>query len=144
MKKLLLFLFVSLFIISCSSDSESDLQEDDTEMTDEGNGDDSGDNGTDDGSGDDSGNDGTDGSTAKLTYTADIAPIISSNCLNCHGATTRNGAPTSFNTFELVSSAATRMDSRMNNANNPMPASGLISQDLRDEFKQWITDGKLE
>lgn len=131
MKKLLLFLFVSLFIVSCSSDSESDLQEDDTTMTDEENG-------------DDSGNNDTNGSTTKLTYTANIAPIISSNCLNCHGATRANGAPTSFNTFQLVSSAATRMDNRMNNANNPMPAAGLISQDLRDQFKQWITDGKLE
>lgn len=122
MKKYLLLLFVCVFLMSCSDDSTSDLQEDDMEMPD----------------------DNSDGNTTKLTYTQDIAPIISSNCLSCHGSPTRNGAPSSYNTFQLVSSAASRMDGRMNNANNPMPASGLIFQGDRDKFKQWISDGKLE
>ncbi|MGY6649189.1 hypothetical protein [Wenyingzhuangia sp. IMCC45574] len=115
MKNFLLILFLSVFMLSCSNDSESDLVD----------------------------NTPSDGTT-KLTYTNDIAPIISSSCLNCHGATPSNGAPSSYHTYQLVKDGATRMDTRMNNASSPMPVAGLLPQATRDKFKQWITDGKLE
>lgn len=147
MKKLLLLCFLCVFVVSCSDDGDTDIEDDTTEMNDSTNDDTANDNSNNDGgSNDDNQNTGGDNTdnTTKLTYTQDIAPIISSNCFNCHGSPTRNGAPFSLTTYSAVNTRASSMDSRMNNASNPMPTSGLISQDLRDRFKQWIADGKLE
>jgi len=122
MKKTLILSFIALLSINCSNDSESDISETPVgnDVIEEG------------------------GETPKLTYTNDIATIVNNNCLECHGATPRNGAPTSFNTFDLVESAASSMNSRMNNSSRPMPTSGLLPLSTREKFTQWITDGKLE
>ena len=80
------------------------------------------------------------------TYNDDIAPIIMSNCLNCHGATPSNGAPSSFNTYNLVKTGVQSGNilNRINNTTNPMPPNGLMSQSNRDIIQQWLDDGLLE
>lgn len=118
MKRIFLLPLIAL-AISCSNDSESDLEPGvpDTEPGVE---------------------------VASLTYEKDIAPIVSNACLACHGNPIRNSAPTSFDTFQLVKNGAEAMSSRMNNARAPMPASGQLPAATRAKFDQWIKDGKIE
>jgi len=79
-------------------------------------------------------------------YDTDVAPIIASNCLNCHGATPTNGAYSSFNTYNLVKTGVQSGNilNRINNTGNPMPPSGLMLKANRDVIQQWLDDGLLE
>jgi mono/diheme cytochrome c family protein len=82
--------------------------------------------------------------TTKITYSANIASIINNNCNQCHGSTPSNGAPFSLTTYSQVSGRVDRIIARANNANNPMPPSGLMSSNLRAMIQQWKDDGLLE
>ena len=79
-----------------------------------------------------------------ITYDANIKSIFSSNCTNCHGSQPTNGAPTSYTTYTQVKNSIDKIINRINNASNPMPQSGLMSQSLRDDIQQWKDDGLLE
>lgn len=82
--------------------------------------------------------------TVKVTYNDDIASIISNNCTQCHGNPPTQNAPFSLTTFSSVQSKVNTILSRINNASNPMPPTGLMSQSLRDQIQQWKDDGLLE
>lgn len=84
--------------------------------------------------------------SGKITYNANVKSIISANCTSCHGSPATNGAPMSLTTYSQVKSAVeTRgLIGRINNANNPMPQGGLMSQTNRDLIQQWVDDGLLE
>ncbi|MEP3570022.1 MAG: hypothetical protein ABJN28_07895, partial [Flavobacteriaceae bacterium] len=84
---------LSMFILSCSSDSESDVlppDDDDGGIVENG-----------------------------ITYTADIRPIITSNCVGCHANPPTNGAPFSLTTFQDVSNRANSVFTRTNNGTMP-------------------------
>ena len=115
-------LFVSVLslviLTSCSSDSEDDLT------------------GTDDTPGD-----------GVVTYTANIRPILNSNCVGCHGSPTTNGAPFSLTTFNQVSSRASGIInavSKQTGEAGAMPPSGRMPQANIDLIQQWIDDGTPE
>lgn len=96
-------------------------------------------------SGDDLNNDpDPDPDPTAVTYNNTVQSIISGNCLNCHGSPTANGAPTSYTTFTQVKNGIDGIINRINNASNPMPQSGLMSQENRDLIQQWKDDGLLE
>lgn len=124
MKKLLLFLFISLFLLSCSSDSESDLQEDDTEMTDNT---------------DDNSDDNTTDTTAEDNFTANVKPIIESKCTPCHVS---GGSNTNYTTYSNAVARATTLQDRINreeNASGFMPQGGSkLSADELAKFDAWI------
>jgi uncharacterized membrane protein len=84
--------------------------------------------------------------TGKITYNGNIKSVMSANCTSCHGSPTTNSAPMSLTTYSQVKSAVeTRgLINRINNANNPMPQSGLMTQTNRDLIQQWVDDGLLE
>lgn len=132
--KIVVLLLVPFGMFNCSSE-ESGVEENETVeevvVVDE-NGDDTEDDDTEE---------------TLITYSANVATIISTNCLECHGAQTENGAPNSLHTYQLLSDAAEIVDYRMNSENNNMPPDsrgGLIAQADRDIIKQWIVDGLLE
>jgi uncharacterized membrane protein len=81
-----------------------------------------------------------------ITYNGSIKSIITNNCNSCHGSPTSNSAPMSLTTYTQVKSAVeTRgLISRINNAANPMPQSGLMSQTNRNLIQQWVDQGYLE
>lgn len=83
---------------------------------------------------------------AKVTYVGNVKAIIDGNCTTCHGTTPTNGAPpsSSFTNYNEVKNRVDAIISRTNNASNPMPPTGLMSQNLRDIIQQWKTDGLLE
>lgn len=120
--KLIYLLLVSLFTLSCSNDSESDLVEVDEPIDETP-------------------------SDTPINYTDDIQPIIGSSCVGCHASTPVNGAPTSYVNFSQVSLKASTILSRMNRQNGAagaMPPSGRLPQATIDKVQQWIDNGKPE
>lgn len=81
---------------------------------------------------------------AKVTYVADVKPIIDGNCISCHGNPTTQGAPFSLTTYTQVSSRVNNIINRINNSSSPMPPTGLMPQNLRDLVQLWKDDGLLE
>ena len=74
-----------------------------------------------------------------------MKPIIDNNCVNCHS----NGGPASFyllETYDQVrtSAASGSLYSRMTDAANPMPASGILPGTVTQIIDDWINDGLLE
>ncbi len=115
-KHLTYLLGISLFLYNCSSSSPNDLidQEPDPDPS------------------------------TEITYDDDIKSILNNRCTGCHGNPTQNGAPFSLTTFNSAKNRIDDIISRINNASNPMPPSGLMSQEVRDEIQQWKDDGLLE
>lgn len=105
---------VSIILFSCSSDSEDDLMIPEEEDPVENN----------------------------ITYTTNIAPIINSNCVSCHGTPPTNGAPFSLNTFSQVNSRANGIFTRTNNGT--MPPEGKLPQSSINLISDWIAGGKKE
>ncbi len=119
---------LSLLILSCANDSESDLLDpipenvedvaDDEEVVDNA-----------------------------ITYSDDIQPIIASNCLGCHSSPPRNGAPFPLVNFQQVSSRSGGVLSAVSlQTGQPgaMPPAGRIPQASIDLINQWIQDGLIE
>lgn len=127
-KLTLYILSLGLFLISCSSSSEP-------EIIPTGGG----------GSGSGSGSGG--GAAAKTTYNKDVKTIIDNSCATsaCHDSTNPASGLKLTNYAEVKSAAENRgMIERMNNANDPMPASGMLSSNTRAIIDKWKTDGFLE
>ncbi|MDO7170639.1 hypothetical protein [Mariniflexile sp. AS56] len=84
--------------------------------------------------------------TTKVTYNGSVKAIITSNCNNCHGSPVRNGAPMSLTTYAQVKASVETgsLIARINSTSNPMPQSGLMSQNNRTLIQQWKDDGFLE
>ncbi|MGK0252923.1 MAG: putative membrane protein [Mariniflexile sp.] len=84
--------------------------------------------------------------TGKITYNGNVKSIINSNCTSCHGNPPTNSAPMSLTTYTEVRNAVNNrgLITRINNANNPMPQTGLMSQNNRDLIQKWVDDGLLE
>lgn len=126
-KLILCILSLGLFLMSCSSSSEPEIIPP------------GGDSNPDDGS--------NNGSSAKTTYEKDVKTIINNSCAtsSCHDST-NPASGLRLTTYAEVKSAAQNrgMIERMNNANNPMPASGRLSSDTRAIIDKWKTDGFLE
>lgn len=81
-----------------------------------------------------------------VTYNSTIKSIMSANCTSCHGNPTTNSAPMSLTTYSEVKSAVQNrgLINSINNATNPMPKSGLMSQTNRELVQKWVDDGLLE
>ncbi|WP_455170068.1 hypothetical protein [Aegicerativicinus sediminis] len=123
MKKLSLLVFTSLLILSCSSDSEDDVT--------------------------DPGGNGNDPGSTTITYNTHIAPIMSSNCVSCHGSTPSNGASVSLTTYSQVKSAVenNQLIQRINStqAGYAMPFNGAqLPQTSRDRIEAWRDGGFIE
>lgn len=122
-KLLLIFLF-SLFIWSCSNDSEDDLLAVEQEQS----------NGDDDGA-------------SGVTYANTVKAIIDNSCVSCHGNPPTNGAPFALVNFQQVSSRANAIlnaMSRQNGAPGAMPPAGRLPQNTINEIQQWINNGSPE
>ena len=80
-----------------------------------------------------------------VTYNGDVKAIIDNNCIGCHG-TSSPQAGLSLVTYQQVRNAAENgnLITRMNNATNPMPPSGILSANIRAVIDAWANDGFLE
>ncbi len=77
-----------------------------------------------------------------ITYTKDIAPLISSNCIGCHSDPPQNGAPFSLTTFSNLDARASGVFNATNSG--AMPPSGKLPQASIDLISDWIDGGKKE
>ncbi|WP_411895352.1 hypothetical protein [Winogradskyella sp. A2] len=120
-RRLTYVLFIICFL-GCSYDSEDDLIENISE-----------DNG--------------DGTPELVTYDDNIASIMQSSCIGCHGNPPTNGAPFGLTNFNQVSQRVGGILNRMSLSNGSpgaMPPSGRLPQATIDLIDQWIEDGLLE
>lgn len=79
----------------------------------------------------------------KITFEANVKSIISQNCFECHnGPSARAGVR--LENFQQIMTSGASVLRRMNDANNPMPPSGLLRPELRNIINQWASDGFLE
>ncbi len=89
-------------------------------------------------------NDGT------ITYQQNVKSIINNNCISCHAATPRNGAPMSLVTYDQVKNAIQNRGllnriSLENGNSLLMPQGGpRLPQATIDIIVQWQKDGLLE
>jgi len=83
-------------------------------------------------------------SAEKVTYNNTVKNIMSVYCMQCHGSVPANGASTSYVNYNQVSGNVNGIIARINNTSSPMPPSGLINLELRNQIQQWKDDGLLE
>lgn len=81
-----------------------------------------------------------------INYQDNIRPIITANCVSCHGNPPTNGAPMSLTTYNAVRSAVeTRgLLSRINSTTNPMPPNGRMPASTIQIIEDWADQGFLE
>ena len=78
-------------------------------------------------------------STTTISYAKDIAPIMATNCTNCHGSGQKS-AGISLHTYSSVSQFANSSLSAIQNGS--MPPSGKLSSSDIQKFSCWISQGK--
>jgi hypothetical protein len=121
-----LIICLSFFAISCENNVEEEMIVLD-EIT---NGNNNGNNGGNNGNGN-----GNNGSTS-ITFSKTIQPIISNNCLPCHG----NGATSpNLTSFNSISRNAASVKSAV--VSRRMPRGGSLSQADIDAIASWVDGG---
>ena len=83
---------------------------------------------------------GTTGGTAAVTYAADVAPLLMSNCNICHGVGGANQSLFDCSTQASVTAAADAMKSAVDSGQ--MPPTGALSDTDKATIDNWIAGGK--
>lgn len=81
-------------------------------------------------------------STTAATYDQSVSSIIKKNCYFCHsGAKAKAGVQ--LDNYEGLKKHASdgALMNRINDAQNPMPPKGLMSEAERNRIKQWADEG---
>ena len=85
-----------------------------------------------------------------ITYTNTVKSIITSNCINCHGVPTDNGASVSLDTYTKVKNAVTNdqlieLISKAQGDGQLMPYNGTrLPQTTIDKVLSWKNEGFKE
>lgn len=84
-------------------------------------------------------------SSTDVSYNGKIKSIITNNCSTCHGSANGVGgfSLATYSEVKQYTQSGNLLD-RINDANNPMPSSGLMSQANRDAFQNWANGGYAE
>ena len=88
--------------------------------------------------------------SGQVTYTQNVKAIIDNNCISCHAAVPRNGAPMALVTYEQVQNAVQNRGLlnriSLNNGNSLlMPQGGArLPQATIDVMIKWNQDGLLK
>lgn len=87
----------------------------------------------------------TDEPSTEVTYTANVKPILDGNCIGCHSGNTPSGDLdlTTYVNVRAIAETDTLV-LRMNDAMNPMPATGLLPQADRTTVEDWVAGGFKE
>lgn len=77
-----------------------------------------------------------------VVYDPDIKNIMSSYCITCHGgaAPSASVALESYTDVRYYSEFENLID-RMNDSQNPMPPSGILSSEILSKIDKWAADG---
>lgn len=83
-------------------------------------------------------------SASTVTF-ADVSSIFETNCQSCHNSSIMAGNLLLTNYAEIKEATQSgNVLSRINSSDNPMPVSGLMSQENRDLIQDWADGGYLE
>lgn len=78
-------------------------------------------------------------SAVESSYSKDIAPIITSNCMPCHGVGSNKG---DFTTYEGLNAVATSGELKEKVLiRQEMPPKGPLAEDLRKKLACWLSNG---
>ncbi|QLY26840.1 hypothetical protein [Bdellovibrio sp. KM01] len=77
-----------------------------------------------------------------VTYSQLIAVggVFANSCVSCHSASNARGG-LDLTKYASAKVAATNIQARMNNSNNPMPTSGILSEAQRTLVDVWVANG---
>lgn len=80
-----------------------------------------------------------------VTYVTDVAPIMKKHCISCHSGQNpiANVNLDNYNDVKFHTKKG-RLIELINDISNPMPPSGLLSNDLIQIIEKWKTDGFAE
>jgi len=82
--------------------------------------------------------------TVPVKYNPDVKTIMTNNCITCHGGPAA-AAGLDLTTYNNVSSSIMgTLLNRVNDAQNPMPPSGLMPPVDRQKLQKWLNDGLPE
>ena len=79
-----------------------------------------------------------------VSFSADIAPIISTSCLSCHGSVSPNGGVslTNYSEIAVVANSGKLLDVlKAQNGASLMPPSSALNNCKIDKITKWIEDG---
>ncbi|UYL08492.1 hypothetical protein B9G69_015725 [Bdellovibrio sp. SKB1291214] len=77
-----------------------------------------------------------------VTYSQLIAVggVFANSCVSCHSSSNARGG-LDLTKYANAKTAAANIQARMNNANNPMPTSGILSEAQRTLVDVWVANG---
>ena len=79
-----------------------------------------------------------------VKYNPEVKTIMTNNCITCHGGPAA-AAGLDLTTYANVSASALgNLLTRVNDAQNPMPPSGLMPPIERQRLQKWLDDGLPE
>jgi mono/diheme cytochrome c family protein len=81
-----------------------------------------------------------DAAAAKVSYKTQIAPLLKTNCVSCHGPTAQNSGVRVDTYANLSKSLADVTDVLVNGA---MPPTGPLSATDMQMFQDWVDQGAL-
>jgi|APGre2960657444_1045066.scaffolds.fasta_scaffold37792_2 cytochrome c553 len=77
--------------------------------------------------------------SSTISYSKEIAPIMSANCISCHDSGNQNGN-VNLSSFEMVNKNATKALTAIKNGT--MPPNGKMEDSLIIKLNCWISQGK--
>lgn len=81
----------------------------------------------------------------EVAYNSDVSNLMFNFCTTCHSGAAAS-ANLDLSTYDNVKEATESgsLLNRINDSNNPMPPSGLLSQERRDLMNNWASGGYKE
>lgn len=78
-------------------------------------------------------------------YDSDVSDLMFNFCTTCHSgsAPSANLDLSSYNNVKAATESGSLLD-RINNSSNPMPPSGLLSEERRTLLEDWASGGYKE
>lgn len=80
--------------------------------------------------------------TESISFSGQIAPLISTNCVNCHNS---GGTPPVLTNHNEIAANATKISKSMHGTLQLMPINGpKLADSLIHHFDCWVKQGKLD
>ena len=77
-----------------------------------------------------------------VKYNPDVASLMNSHCITCHGSISPSGGLSLTNYTEVRQSTEFgNLINRMNSTSNPMPPTGILSSNKRQIMDNWVSAG---
>ena len=83
--------------------------------------------------------------TAEVKYSTTISSLMNNYCLTCHSGAAPSADLNLDNYTEIKAIGESgKLIDRINDSNSPMPPSGLMPEEKRQQIEDWIANGYQE